>query len=262
MKTPEGKVKMAVLGDSPGTEEYLHHLNVFQQMISRKKLDEKMTTWTKAVVTATALARKIFRIPKEETVAQTTNRLHLWEAAEAELKKAQANESIEVGLVYDLFCKTLKEDPELQWDCIVDDMHAKDPWEDVRGAKHDSLRMKSVASFWECIDFHKLTVYSVDAAERQRFYMLYNLKKPAKSSIRAHVTRMETLNKHLGLLPMIKNSTQAVASMELGNVPFNKTMLASIILSHLPVAWRTQYALTHALVPKSPKAILVDLENI
>jgi len=167
-----------------------------------------------------------------------------------------------VGLVYDLFHKTLKEDPELQWDRIVNDMHAKDPWEDLRGAKHDGLRRKSVASLWECIDFHKLTVYSVDAVERQKFYMLCNLKKPAKSIIWSHVTRMETLNKYLGLLPMIKNSPQAVASTELGNVPFNKTTLASIKLSHLPVAWRTQYALTHTLVPESPRAILVDLENI
>ena len=105
-------------------------------------------------------------------------------------------------------------------------------------------------------------MYSVDAVERQRFYMLCNLKKPAKSSIQAHVTRMETLNKHLGLLPTIKNSPQAVVSTELGNVPFNEMTLASIILNHLPVVWRTQYALTHMLVPKSPRAILVDLENI
>jgi len=88
-----------------------------------------------------------------------------------------------VGLVYDLFCKTLKEDPELQWVCIVNDMHAKDPWEDLKGAKHDGLRKKSVKSLSDCIDFHKLTVYSVNAAERQRFYMMCNLKKPAKSSI-------------------------------------------------------------------------------
>jgi len=162
MKTPEGEVKMAVLGDSPGTEEYLQHLNAFQRVISRKKLDEKMTKWTKAVTVAAALVRKLERIPKEETVAQTTNRLRLWEAAEAELKKAQAHESVEVGLAYDLFCKTLKEDPELQWDRIVNDIHAKDPWEDLRGAKHDGLRVKSVASSWECMDFHKLTVYSVD----------------------------------------------------------------------------------------------------
>jgi hypothetical protein len=73
---------------------------------------------------------------------------------------------------------------------------------------------------------------------------------------------METLNKYLGLLPTIKNSPQAVASTELGNVPFNATTLASIILNHLPVAWRTQYALTHTLVPESPRVILLDLENI
>jgi hypothetical protein len=60
----------------------------------------------------------------------------------------------------------------------------------------------------------------------------------------------------------IKNSPQAVTSTELGNVPFNETTLASIILNHLPVAWRIQYALTHTLVPESPRAILLDLENI
>ncbi len=98
MKTPEGEVKMAVLGDSPGTEEYLQHLNAFQRMISRKKLDEKMTKWTKAVVSTAAHARKLERIPKEETEPQTFQRLSLWEAAEAELKKAKAHESVEVGL--------------------------------------------------------------------------------------------------------------------------------------------------------------------
>ena len=262
MKTSEGEVKTAVLGDNPGAEEYLQHLNSFLRMLSRKKWDDEMTKLTKAVSTAAALVRKLEKVPKGESAAQTANRLVLWEAAEGGLKKAEALETVKAGLVYDLFRKTLKEDPELQWDRIVDDMHTKDPWEDLRGAKHDGLRRKSIASLWDCIDFHKLTVYSVDAAERQRFYMLCNLKKPAKSIIRSHVTRMETLNKYLGLLPTIKNSPQAVASTELGNVPFNETTLASIVLSHLPVAWRNQYALTHALVPESPRAILNDLENI
>jgi hypothetical protein len=51
----------------------------------------------------------------------------------------------------------------------------------------------------------------------------------------------------------------AVASTEYGNVPFNESMLASIILSHLPVAWKNQYNLTHTIVPESPRAILLDL---
>ena len=53
MKTPEGEVKMAVLGDSPGAEEYLQHLNASQQMLARKKSDEKLIKLHKAVVTAT-----------------------------------------------------------------------------------------------------------------------------------------------------------------------------------------------------------------
>jgi hypothetical protein len=73
---------------------------------------------------------------------------------------------------------------------------------------------------------------------------------------------METLNKYLEQLPRIKNSPMAVASTEYGNVPFNESTLASIILSHQPVAWRNQYNLTHTIVPESPRAILLDLENL
>jgi len=152
-------------------------------MLARKKCEDEVPKLSKAVVITKGPVKKLTRIPSKETEPETSKRLSLWEAAEAELKKTKAHESAKVGLIYDLFRKTLKEDPELQWDHVVDDMHAKDPWEDLRGAKHDSLRRKSKASLWDCIDFHKLTVYSVDAAEKQRFYMLCNLKKPAKSSI-------------------------------------------------------------------------------
>ncbi len=77
-----------------------------------------------------------------------------------------------------------------------------------------------------------------------------------------HISRMETLNKYLGILPTIKNSPLAVTSMEFENVPFTEATHASIILSHLPVAWRNQYNLTHKTVPELPRAMLQDLENI
>jgi len=77
-----------------------------------------------------------------------------------------------------------------------------------------------------------------------------------------HISRMEVLNKYLGILPTIKNSPLAVASTEMGNVPFTEATHASIILSHLPVAWRNQYNLTHKTVPESPCTMLQDLENI
>jgi hypothetical protein len=95
--------------------------------------------------------------------------------------------------------------------------------------------------------------------ERLKYYMMCSVKKPVRVTVRQHVCRMETLNKYLGMLPTIKNSPMAVDSMELGNVPFTKTTYASIILSHLPVAWRNKYDLMHKIVPESPRAMLLAI---
>ncbi len=77
-----------------------------------------------------------------------------------------------------------------------------------------------------------------------------------------HISRMEVLNKYLGILPTIKYSPLAVAYTEMGNVPFTEATHASIILSHLPIAWRNQYDQKHKTVPESPRTMLQDLENI
>jgi len=73
---------------------------------------------------------------------------------------------------------------------------------------------------------------------------------------------MEILNRYIGMLPTIKNSSLAVASMEYGNIPFTKATHASIILSQLPLAWRNQYDLTHQTVLELPRTMLQDLETI
>jgi hypothetical protein len=77
-----------------------------------------------------------------------------------------------------------------------------------------------------------------------------------------HISCMELLNEYLGILPTIKNSPLAVASTEMGNVPFTEATHASIILSHLPVAWRNQYDLMHKTVPELPHVMLQDVKNI
>ena len=46
-------------------------------------------------------------------------------AAERELIAAKVDESTITCLVNDLFQKLTKDDPEIQWDCIVPDMHTK-----------------------------------------------------------------------------------------------------------------------------------------
>ena len=141
-------------------------------------------------------------------------------------------------------------------------MHTKNPWLDLRGVKHHGLHKKLSQSLVDCIEQHKLTFFACDAVERLKYYMMCSIKKPVRPTVRQQVSRMETLTKYLRMLPTIKNSPMAVASTELGNIPFTKATHVSIILSHLPVAWRNQYDLTHKTVPKSPRTMLLDLENI
>jgi len=141
-------------------------------------------------------------------------------------------------------------------------MHSKNPWEDLKGYKWMNLRPKSYVSLLECIEFHKRTFFTMNAAEKLRYYLLCCIKKPVKVTIKGHVTRMEILNKYIGMLPTIKNSSLAVASTERGNNPFSEATHVSIILLQLPVAWRNPYDLTHQRVPESPRAMLQDLETI
>ncbi len=74
----------------------------------------------------------------------------------------------------------LRDEPKIQWDRIVTDMNTKNPWEDIEGVKHNGLHRKSQQSLKDCIEFHKLTVFTVDAAERLRYYLMCSVKKPVR----------------------------------------------------------------------------------
>jgi hypothetical protein len=68
MKTPEGEVKVAFLGDSPGVQEYLQHLNAFLRMLVRKKYEDDLLKLAKAVLTTTALVRKLSDDPTRDRI--------------------------------------------------------------------------------------------------------------------------------------------------------------------------------------------------
>ena len=111
MKTSEGEVKVAVLGDSPGAEEYLQYLNTFTRMLVRKKLADDLTKCTKAVMSAAAAVRKFLKVPNGEKTSEKAERLILLEPAKQELVTAEVAESAKVATVYKLFRKGLKEVP-------------------------------------------------------------------------------------------------------------------------------------------------------
>jgi hypothetical protein len=70
------------------------------------------------------------------------------------------------------------------------------------------------------------------------------------------------LNDYLAFLPTFYNSSMAIEGTKKCNVLFDEAHLARIVLNLVPVSWMNQYNMMHSTLPKSPRALLPDLEAI
>ena len=116
------------------------------------------------------------------------------------------------------------------------------------------------ATFQDCLELHKLTVFSADAAKRQRFYIQQAVCKPQRVTVQQHILQMGVLNDYTRYLPMLKDSPKAVPTTKKENIPFNKAYLAAFVLASVPMSWQNQYNLNHSTVPESTCTLLLDLE--
>ncbi len=70
-----------------------------------------------------------------------------------------------------------------QWDCICQEMHERDLWAGVNGQVTKGRHLQMWAAFRYCLELHKLTVFSADAAKRQRFYIQQVVCKPQRATV-------------------------------------------------------------------------------
>ena len=112
------------------------------------------------------------------------------EVAPTKVKLAEATSihTIAIQACYDLFRQLLVDDPHDQWDRIGREVHKTDPWTALDGTKIRGLWMKTPELLEDCIMSHKCTVFSVDAVEWQKSYMMGSLKKPHRMTIKKHVS--------------------------------------------------------------------------
>ncbi len=141
-------------------------------------------------------------------------------------------------------------------------MHENDSWAAVNGKIIKGRRPRMWMSFLDCLELHKLTVFSADAAEKQQFYIQQAVRKPQRATVRQHISRIGVLNDYVRHLPTLKDSFKAVPTTKKGNIPFGKADLDAIVLSSVPVSWQNQYNLNHWMVPESTRTLLPDLEAI
>ena len=182
-------------------------------------------------------------------------------ANQVQAKKALEDCRETAAKLFAMYANLLSTEKRMAWDKIVERQCDNANWTDLKGVRHAKARGKTLKSFYDCTKHHVLTMFSMDAAEQQRYYITTGIRKSGRVTVRAFFTRVEQLNSYIALLPSIYDSPKATTSTRPAK-PFSEADLAGHILRACPESWLHQYNLTQEHVPQDLTKLLLVLENV
>ncbi len=94
-------------------------------------------------------------------------------------------------------------------------------------------------SFNDCMMFHLLTAFPINAAEQKKYYISNVLKKPQRINVCQFVRQVEQLNAYIAQMPCFYYSPHANASTKPENFPFMEAELGAHVLHMCPLLWQT-----------------------
>ncbi len=194
------------------------------------------------------------------TTVDVTDRKVEIEQTQQMLQEAQKAHNKATTKLYEQLRNLLSGNAQSQWDRVCCEMHKHDLWAAVNGQVTKGRHPRTWLSFLDCLELHKLTVFSADATKGQRFYIQQAVRKPQRATVQQHISRMGVLNDYVKHLPMLKDSPKAVPTTKKGNIPFSEADIATIVLSSIPMLWQNQCNLNHSTIPESTRTLLTDLE--
>ncbi len=118
-------------------------------------------------------------------------------------------------------------------------------------------------SFNDCVMFHLLTTFPINAAKQEKYYISNVLKKPQRLNVHQFVCRVEQLNAYIAQMPCFYYSPNANASTKPEKVPFTEAELGSHVLCVCPIQWQDQYSMNKkGMMPMDMRSLLASLEAI
>jgi hypothetical protein len=224
IKLPNGTVFNMSIFSRGNTEEYLEHIVAGLPLINQKELDVQCRKLAKAVDKLAGTLKNLLKTAESKTTVlfdddMEARKLEI-EQTQQILKEAQKAHNRAIAKTYELLRNLLSGDLQSQWDRICREMHKCDSWAGVNVEVTKGRCPRMWAAFGDCLELHKLTVFTADTAKRQRFYIQQVVRKPQRATVRQHISHMAVLNDYVRHLPTLKDSPKAVPTTKKGNVPF------------------------------------------
>ncbi len=100
------------------------------------------------------------------------------------LQEAQKVHDKAIAKSYEQLRNLLSGDAQSQWDRVCREMPERDSWAAVNGQVTKGRHLRTWTFFLDCLELHKLLIFSADAAKRQRFYIQQAVHKPQRATVR------------------------------------------------------------------------------
>jgi hypothetical protein len=126
------------------------------------------------------------------------------------LQEAQKTHNKAISKTYELLRNLLSSYLQSQWDYICHEMHECDSWAGVNSKVTEGQHPRMWDAFQDCLELHKLTVFTADAAKMQQLYIQQVVRKLQRATVRQHISQMGVLNDYVRYLPTLKYSPKAV----------------------------------------------------
>jgi hypothetical protein len=184
VKLPDGSHISVPIFSHGNNEEYIVHIVAVLRIIEQKGLHKKCRVHAKAVVKRQAALKNLQEAsePQVTSVDIAACKVEIEQTSQM-LQEAQQAHDKAITESYEQLRNLLSGDAQSQWDCVCREMHENDSWAAVNGQVTEGRHLRKWMSFLDCLELHKPTVFSADAAEKQRFYIQQAVRKPQRVTV-------------------------------------------------------------------------------
>jgi hypothetical protein len=133
-----------------------------------------------------------------------------------DLEKAKQAQSTAKGAMtaaaskmFTFYSNFLSSESKYSWNKTVGKQTESDLYVNLQGDALEGPRGMSCELFNDCIIFHLLTAFPINAAEQEKYYISNVLRKPQRINVRQFVRHVEQLNAYIAQMPCFYYSPNA-----------------------------------------------------
>ncbi len=192
VKLPDASHLSIPIYSRGNNKEYLAHIVPVLCIIEQKGLPKKCRVLAKAVVRRSKALKNLQEaVESWDTILISVDvqacKVEIEQTTQM-LQEAQRAHDKAIAERYEQLRNLLSGIAQSQWDYVCRQMHERDLWAAVNGQVTKGRCPQTWMSFLDCLKLHKLTVFSADAAKRQRFYIQQAVCKPQRATVRQHIS--------------------------------------------------------------------------